>query len=277
MDEDEATEGFELLSDGTRLGILGALAERLREEPEDPVLGFSDLRRAVGMRDSGNFNYHLGKLEGRFVTSTPEGYRIAPAGLRVVAAVITGAYGGHERLGPEPLAEDCPVCGDGLTATYEDGMVRVACPADHEFRNSLPPGAVDDRGLEGVIDLLTRKTRQDIEMAVSGSCPLCYGRLSWSVEPPFGSMSEFEAGCPRCGAHIEVPAAVTLLYEPETVAFFQDHGIDIRERPLWAPELFRGVTVSGDDDGVEVTIEQEGERLRGRLDSSLELEELTRE
>jgi len=276
MDE-EATEGFELLSDGTRLGILGALAERLREHPADPVLGFSDLRRAVGMRDSGNFNYHLRKLEGRFVTDTAEGYRIAPAGLRVVAAVITGAYGGHERLGPEPLPDDCPVCGDGLTATYEDGMVRVACPADHEFRNSLPPGAVDDRGLEGVIDLLTRTTRQDIELALSGSCPLCYGRLSWSVEPPSGPVPEFETGCPRCGARLEVPAAACLLYEPETVAFFHDHGVAIRERPLWAPELFRDVTVSPADDGVEVTIEQDGERLRGRLDSSLEVQQLSRE
>lgn len=274
---DEASEGFELLSDGTRLEILGALAERLRESPENPVLGFSDLRRAVGMRDSGNFNYHLGKLEGRFVTSTEEGYRIAAAGLRVVAAVITGAYGGHERLGPEPLGEDCPVCGGGLTATYEDGLVRVACPAGHEFRNSLPPGAVDDRGLEGVIDLLTRTTRQDLELALSGSCPLCYGRLSWSAEPPSGPMAEFETGCPRCGARVEVPAAACLLDEPETVAFFHDHGVDIRERPLWAPELFRDVTVSAEDDGVEVTIEQDGELLRGRLDGSLEVRELVRE
>jgi len=274
---DEGSERFELLSDGTRLQILGALAERLRESPEDPVLGFSDLRRAVGMRDSGNFNYHLGKLEGRFVTSTEEGYRIAAAGLRVVAAVITGAYGGHERLGPEPLEDDCPVCGDGLTATYENGMVLITCPADHEFRNSLPPGAVDDRGLEGVIDLLTRTTKQDIELALSGSCPLCYGQLSWSAEPSSGPMAEFGTGCPRCGARMEVPAAACLLYEPETVAFFHDHGVDIRERPLWAPELFRDVTVTPEDDGVEVTIEQNGERLRGRLDSSLEVQELTRE
>ena len=42
--------------------------------PDDPRT-FSELREAVGMRDSGQFNYHLDKLLGTFVRVTEEGLR----------------------------------------------------------------------------------------------------------------------------------------------------------------------------------------------------------
>jgi DNA-binding transcriptional ArsR family regulator len=271
-------EAFELLSDETRLETLRALADRLRENPEAPTLGFSELRRRVGMRDSGNFNYHLGKLEGRFVERTDDGYRIAPAGLRVVAAVITGAYGGGESMGPAELEDPCPVCGAALTATYEAGVLRVACPEPHEFANTLPPGAVDERDLEGVIALLTRITHQDIELSLSGTCPFCYGRLPWSVGSPSGPAPEFDTQCPRCGVRMAVPAAVCLVQSPTGLAFFHDHGIDVRRRPLWAPVFHEGVEVSPTaEGGVTVTVTRDGELLSGRFDASLALESTTRE
>jgi hypothetical protein len=230
------------------------------------------------MRDSGNFNYHLGKLEGRFVERTDDGYRIAPAGLRVVAAVIAGAYGGGESMGPVELDDPCPVCGAALTATYEDGVLRVACPEPHEFINTLPPGAIDERDLEAVIALLTRVTHQDIELSLAGTCPFCYGRLSWSVEPPSGPVSEFDTQCQRCGVRITVPAVVCLLQSPTGLAFFHDHGIDVRRRPLWAPVFHENVAVSPTaEGGVTVTVTRDGEQLSGRFDASLTPESVTRE
>jgi DNA-binding transcriptional ArsR family regulator len=50
-------EAFAALGDPTRIAILRALFE----DPHEPT-AFSDLRRAVGVRDSGQFNYHLGEL-----------------------------------------------------------------------------------------------------------------------------------------------------------------------------------------------------------------------
>jgi DNA-binding transcriptional ArsR family regulator len=271
-------EAFGLLSDETRLETLRALADRLRENPADPTVGFSELRRRVGMRDSGNFNYHLGKLEGRFVEKTDDGYRIAPAGLRVVAAAIAGTYGGGESMGPAELEDPCPVCGAALTATYEDGLLRVACPGGHEFTNTLPPGAVDERDLEAVIDLLTRTTHQDIELSLSGTCPFCYGRLPWSAEPPAGPVPEFDTQCPRCGVRMEVPAVLCLLQAPTGVGFFHDHGVDVRRRPLWAPVFYEEVTVSATaEGGVTVAVTRGGERLEGRFDASLTVESIRRE
>jgi len=275
-----AREGFELLSDQTRLDVLWALAERLREAPADPTVGFSDLRRRVGMGDSGNFNYHLRQLEGRFVTKTDDGYRIAPAGVRVVAAVITGAYGGDGQLGPAELDDRCPICDGELTATYGDSLLRVACPNDHEFRNTLPPGAVDERELSEVIDLLTRTTHQDIELALAEICPFCYGRLDWSVDPAAaGAVPEFDMQCSRCGVGVEIPAVSCLLQSPAGVAFFHDHGVDIRRRPLWAPEFYDGVEVAraADPDRIEVAVERDGDRLRGRFDESLAVREIDAE
>ncbi len=278
-DTDPTRSGFELLSDETRLAVLRELAARRRDEPTDPTLGFSELRRRVGMRDSGNFNYHLSQLEGRFLQKTDEGYRIAPAGIEVVAAVVTGTYGTGEELGPTELDDPCPMCGEPLSATYADGLLTVACPNDHEFRNTLPPGAVDERAIEAVVDLLTRTTRQDLELALDEVCPYCYGRLEWNVDVDTDrTMPEFDTGCDRCGVRIEVPAAIVLTTHPDAVAFFHDHGVDVRRRPLWAAEFYDPVTVTTatDPPQVEVTVDLDGDRLTGTFDDSLTTLDISR-
>jgi len=266
-----AEDGFEALADPTRLGILQALTEQLRESSEDPTIGFSDLRRAVGMRDSGNFNYHLDKLCGRFVRRTDEGYRITAAGMQVVGAAIAGVYDAGE-MNPAAVGDDCPVCGEALTATYEDGLLRVVCSNDHQFRNPLPPGSVDDRGSEELVELVTLRTRQNLELAVEGICPLCDAELSWSIEPSFDrEFPEFSNQCRRCGAIVEVPVIAALLVHPGVIAFYYDHGIDARRLPLWAPEFYSGVDVGYDTNPVvvEVTLELDGDELTATLDEEL--------
>ena len=59
----DPADAFALIGNETRLAIL----EALWAADERPV-SFSELRRAVGMRDSAQFNYHLQKLTGHFVT-----------------------------------------------------------------------------------------------------------------------------------------------------------------------------------------------------------------
>lgn len=271
-DDYASTQGFEILSDETRIGILEALAEEFREDPDNPSVGFSDLRRAVGMRDSGNFNYHLDQLEGRFVLKTDEGYRIAPAGIEVVAALVAGVYGETEGLGPVELEDPCPICGQALTATYENSLFVVSCPDDHVFRNTLPPGAIDDRTIDEIIELLTIRTKQHLEMAVNGICPFCQGQLSWDIEPDteFG-LPEFENQCSRCGVRVEVPAVAPLLTHPAAITFFHEHGINVRKQPLWAPEFYNKVQIETASDPVElsITVELDGDCLTATLDGQL--------
>lgn len=271
--------GFEVLSDGTRLGILRALSDRLREAPDSPELGFSDLRRRVGIRDSGNFNYHLEKLRGRFVTKTDGGYQLAPAGLQVVAALITGVYGDGAELGPTELDDDCPVCDERLTATYEDGLLQFTCPNDHAFQNALVPGVVEDRSLAEVIEIWTLKTRQDLELAVENVCPFCYGPLEFTPEFEDRERThEIETRCSRCGVRMEIPVVVAVVYHPTAGGFYRDHGIDIRRRPLWAPEFYDPVDVTAvpEREQFAVTIELDGDRLEAIVDDSLSVLEVTR-
>lgn len=65
---DGPADAFAALSDSNRVAILEALWEADGHEAS-----FSDLRSAVGMRDSGQFNYHLGKLTDQFVRQTDDG------------------------------------------------------------------------------------------------------------------------------------------------------------------------------------------------------------
>lgn len=268
--DQHASRGFDVLSDETRVGILMALAERLREHPEDPTIGFSDLRRLVGVRDSGNFSYHLGKLDGRFVTKTPAGYRIGPAGHAVVAALITGVYGEQVQLGPVELDDECPACSRSFSANYENGLLLITCPEEHTFKNPLPPGAVDDRSLAEVIDLWTHKTRRDLELALEHVCPFCYAFLDWSPDfDPNSELAEFDTQCSRCGVRIEIPIVVSVLRHPTVASFYHAHGIDVRSLPFWSPELYEPVTVQRSGDRIEVRIDLDNDRLDVTLDESL--------
>lgn len=267
-------QGFEVLSDETRVAILWALAEHQRESSEGPAMGFSDLRRRVGIRDSGNFSYHLGKLEGQFVTKTSAGYQLAPAGLEVVAALITGVYGGDEQLGPLELKNSCPICSEPFTATYENGLLLIDCPNDHVFRNVLPPGAIDERTLEGIIELWTLKTRHDLELAIEKICPYCYAQLDWQVdiEQEFDQL-EVETQCPRCSVRIEIPIIVSVCRHPLVAAFYYEHGINVRTQPLWAPEFFDPVEIgrSNGPKRIQIRIELDDEMLKAVLDDSLSI------
>jgi DNA-binding transcriptional ArsR family regulator len=79
---------FDLLSDGTRLAIVRALAEHRHDDPAHVALTFSELRERVGARDAGRFNYHLGKLRGVLVEKTDAGYRLTPRGVTAGALLL---------------------------------------------------------------------------------------------------------------------------------------------------------------------------------------------
>ena len=273
-------DAFEPLSDETRLRIMHTLARQNREEPANPAMSFGELRKAVGRRDSGNFNYHLDKLRGRFVEDTGDGYKLSPAGHEVISAVVAGTYDDHEPLGPIEVPEDCPVCGSVMTARYESGLLRVSCEHDHQFRNTLPRRAVENRSLEEIIRVMTLKTHQDLERVVAGICPRCYAPVDWEVDvTELVGVPEVTTQCSRCGTVAEVPIAVAILDHPDVVAFFADHGVDIRHRPLWDPVLWNTVTVDvAREEPLElsVSVQMEGEKLVATLDDSLDVQAVER-
>lgn len=95
----DPVDALSVLGDETRMAILRELADA------EDALPFSELRRRVGISDTGRFNYHLGKLCEYFVRDTDEGYELGHAGTRIVDAADDAP------ADPE-LETACPVCGE---------------------------------------------------------------------------------------------------------------------------------------------------------------------
>lgn len=99
---DDPTEPLEVLGNELRMDVLRTLADA------DEPLTFTELREAVGVRDTGRFNYHLTRLCRYFVRETTDGYELGHAGNRVIAA---GKVPEDPASTGEPV-EQCPVCGE---------------------------------------------------------------------------------------------------------------------------------------------------------------------
>ncbi|QZX99002.1 hypothetical protein K6T25_12155 [Halobaculum rubrum] len=90
-------------------------------------MAYSDLRRAVGERDSGKFSYHLDKLTGRFVEKADAGYRLREPGREAVRLLDRGVVDGPIEFHRAPVDASCPFCGGGVRVQYSDHHVISYC------------------------------------------------------------------------------------------------------------------------------------------------------
>jgi hypothetical protein len=257
------TDGaFELLADDTRAAIVRALAARQRDHPNDPALSFAALRKEAGVRDSGNFNYHLGKLRGRFVAKD-DGYRLTPQGIRLAALVASGFD--DVEVEATPLDSDCPACGDALAVRYADGLVTVACGNDHVLPQSFlwPAGA--DREPESLADVASLSALQTAERVAAGVCPVCDGVVDPALERTDHEFVPFTyvATCEDCGAPMGVPPLLVAVRHPAVVSFLHERGVDVPGTPVWELPVWGASTtaVSEDPLRVRVTVELDGDEL----------------
>jgi DNA-binding transcriptional ArsR family regulator len=262
----DPADAFAALADGTRVAILQALWEA-----DGQTATFSELREAVGVDDSGQFNYHLDKLAGHFLRKTDDGYELALAGRRVIGSLLEGAYTKRGSIDPIALDRPCSYCGGDRTFRYEDERVTIDC-ADCSLAASfeVPPGvfAGHDRGEFPVV--ARRYLRVMLYEAASGFCPFCEGRFEVAVDPEGVAADDYEYDfptarytCTRCGEELVTDLGTALLFEPTVVGFYADHGLDIREGPLNRFIVTDDVEVLADDPPeVAVTYTADGEQLR---------------
>lgn len=285
----DPADAFAALSDPTRVEILRALWES-----DDDAVSFSELRAAVGARDSGGFNYHLRQLTDRFVATDDEGYRLTTAGRHVVGGLLAGAYTMEGRLDPIPLEEPCPFCGDDRTFRYEAERVTITCdgcPATMEF--DVPPGAFAGREAADIPTVADSFLRTCQAQARAGICPACSGPIEAEVVPtvreltgadPLGDGEDLPSDledvplgryeCTRCGQEIVTDVGMDLVEHPAVVAFFHDHGIDVRAEPLTrfvAGGRNHAVVRERDPLRVAVTFEADGETIELLVDDALEV------
>ncbi|WP_436909836.1 DUF7351 domain-containing protein [Halosimplex marinum] len=250
--ESSPTETFELVSNDTRLAILRALAEAFRESPIEPFVAYSDLRDRVGVRDKGNFNYHLDRLED-LVTEGSEGYAVTSVGLAVVSAVASGRLDPGWTWGPREVPGACSFCGDALVLRYENGHLLLTCGVDdHALLFPVSPSLLDGHEGDALVERVAVALSQQAERIRRGICPECEGDLTPGVVPepkPEQDGHFFHGDCRRCGFQHGFPVGAAALSQPAVLAAFDARDVDLRATPFWTLAWCRvgAETVVGED------------------------------
>ncbi|MFC7139091.1 winged helix-turn-helix domain-containing protein [Halosimplex aquaticum] len=280
-------EVFDAVANETRFDILRAVWD-LTTAAGGGSASFARIREEAGVRDSGQFNYHLQELIPRFVQKGDDGYTVTHAGSRFVGAVVSGVYTDDETAVESQPVGACPNCGGTIEAGYETEQMQIEC-ADCEVMVSnmaAPPILAANRDPEELPAVYSRYLLTEVERINRGFCPNCSGRIDTAAERPGGDAFEgFEEyldvvhECRECGAvsHSTVGAAV--VGHPAVVSLFHDAGVDVRETPVWELDpLFDtpGELVGEDPLRVEATVEVGGEALDLLLGENLDVIEYER-
>jgi hypothetical protein len=289
---DETEDAFTALSDATRIEILRTLWDA-----DDNEATFTELRETVGMRDSGQFNYHLDKLTGRFVRKTDEGYELTIAGQLVYGSILSGAYSGEEAIDPIPLEEPCPACGGNRTISYEDETITVECDScELTSSTGVPPGVFQSYDREEIPAVADRYFRTIVQQVENGFCWYCEGRVEPTVEPMADGIDDSQEedwgitdddqllpvvkyGCERCGIEVTVNLGNSMLTHPAVISFYYDHGINVEETSIWkfaAWSTDRTCIVGRDPFRARVIYEVGDERLTIDVDDHLQVASIER-
>jgi len=281
-------EAFSLVANETRFDILQALwAAETGEGTKS--LSFSALQDRTGIRDSGQFNYHLSELTPRFVRGTDDGYELTFAGTQIIGAAVSGVYTDAEtrRIEPVPVGT-CPECGADIEAGYEAGHITIACSACDVTVSELPapPVLAADVDPEDLPLVFSRRLRSDISRLNSGFCWLCGGHVETRLDRSFTDEVDADGDrlgvvytCNACGKQTGGVVGAAVLDHPAVVGFLHDQGADLRETYLWELDwLFEAHATVTDEAPVRLDLEVEygGETLRLRLDGELSVLEAVR-
>lgn len=306
-DAARAAEAFAVLSDETRLAILLALWEAY--DPDDPDRGvsFSTLREALNAPDSGGFNYHLRKLQGRFVRETEEGYALSLVGLQFAQAVVGGVGIEEPSLDRTSIDLPCRTCGADQTIEYAQGRLLFRCTEcegyyagrdglSGGFNAILPfsPAGVVGRTPEEVWTAATSAAQARLTSATWGVCSECTGVIEQGLLVCDDHDAE-GGNCDACGRgsktgatflctvckHFELaPVSGVVFLHPAVWSFFHERGVDIRPRATDADSVRQWnrlnanrehVVLSSDPPRVRVTVECDGDAVDVTVDENLEV------
>ena len=286
MGGDVPTSTFSLLGNETRLRIVLELGDASEPGAFD-VLGFSELQTQVGVRDNGNFNYHLRRLTGTFVERTEEGYRLALAGAYVYRALRTGPLVGSPDRDRLETDVPCPACGVSQEVEVDGGRGLLGCPdcGTVNYRYPLPAGGLEREGGPALARALRERTVSDASAMLRGFCPYCSGPVDADVGPDvevFPGSGEDDRpdefgvslACEHCRWFVRVNAAGMLDSHPRVSAFLLDHGIDSYHQDPWREAAFTTDVRSEEPWSVHVHVAAGSETLSLEFDERLDAREL---
>lgn len=249
------SEAFSLLGNDTRVDILFELATA------DGPSTFNALRKAVGVEQGAQFNYHLDKLVGHFVAKTDEGYTLRQAGRRVVMAIFSGAVTESRVIDSEVTDIPCTICHGPIEATYSEEHLRLFCTeCDGHYGDdprgvgtmgavkpgylgslAIPPAAISGRSAREIYLAAATLGHAGLYVWGSGVCPECGSTVDRSVRvcehhDAGGSIcahcdgyhpTRIQLDCDHCINTWEGRFDNCLLAETELQAFLTDHGINM--------------------------------------------------
>lgn len=252
-------EAFSLLDHEIRLEILLALLEDWHAVYTEPQ-SYTELMDAVGMRDSGKFNYHLDKLRGVYVREVEDGYVPTASVTALYRAVL--AHRPSDRLGYDPTTIDsaCPRCDAAPILRYERGFVSVECPACDDwvgFTYPFPKNGFEGRSADAVVRATTRRARHHIALARDGQCPFCAGTTSVDLHlDEIEDETLVEIACDTCTFLVGVEPLPALLFADRVAGVLADAGVDL-DRYDW--ELPTPTTRIHSRDPLRVALEVAGD------------------
>lgn len=230
--EEPSGDLFELINHELRIDILTALVDRRRADPDSSGCSYSELLNAVGNPDSGQFHYHLSRLRPQLISKTDEGYCLSVAGRRITGTLLAGTYGEDDVSVSGTLEQSCPTCDAPFNASFEYGLFHVTCSSGHvDLTTGYPEGVVHGRTIRDIAAVAAQTIRQDVERALEGLCPHCFGCMQPSIE--YEDEYRFTALCERCGMLFQAPVGFAIISHPSVVSFLYERGYDPRTRPPW--------------------------------------------
>jgi DNA-binding transcriptional ArsR family regulator len=277
----DVREAFALLGHEIRLDILMALLEHWRAAHTEPR-SYSDLMRAVGIEDSGKFNYHLGKLRGVYVKKVEGGYVPTGAATALYRAVLaTDPTGDAERT---DLAVDanCPDCGGVLRGVYEQDFLSVSCQdcgsLAGDFTYPFPKNGLNGRRDQEVLAAVQERAEHHISLARSGQCPFCTGTTAVTVlvedlgDP---TTHDVEITCSTCTFVVRVKLLFALVRVPRVTAALLALGIEVGAVTNW--ELPEPTIQISNRDPLVIASDLETEQGTARIvvDDDLDVQSVT--
>jgi hypothetical protein len=282
IETEAPADTFALVANEQRFEMLTALWDA--QQDGDLPLSFSDFHDRVAMRDSGQFNYHLGQLTPRFVRQRDGGYELTFAGQQIIGATVSGTYTDPDVAIESVAVGECPECGSTLEGRYDAGRAIIECVDCETVITdylSAPPVLAAHHEPEELPAVFARLLRTQVNMMIHGFCSVCGGPIentpvAFTDDDPGFATGDAEAlrnsivqRCLACGNTSYGVVGIAVLHHPAVVSFLYDHGVNVHSTPLWEydwlledhatvrsespPRL--EVTIGAADDSITVTID----------------------
>lgn len=269
MTVEESTDALEaaftLIANDIRLNILWTLWESYTDDPspEPEPVPFSTLKARVGVRDSGQFHYHVDELVPQFVTRHDEGYTLTDAGARIVGVGFSGVCTDTTATLDAQDIDECSNCDGTLRLRYERGHAVVDCDScETTHVMSVPPILVEAHDVATRPELLGTFATTQLQRTTRGFCYLCCGPVEGTVTDSSLDSETGDSGnvqvvyeCTECGAPFYAVATTAVIDHPAVVSLLHDAGIDYRDVPPWGvTRLLDSQARVSDDDPVRVEV-----------------------